>query len=589
MRFWLKLLPALGFFAPLLTGAVSRQVICPELMIQGAKSISLSETERYLLCGDPGTEEPFQTAWKVVPRAQAEFFLRRFLENRGFYYPRFEVSASGGLLADPGPLTRLREIAISGAPEDLEFERRREVIGRPLTPELLDEIEQWITQRLQGIGYPCPQLETAADVESGRLSVSVQPGDFRTFGGILEESVPGIRDNTLRRFDAFRFSDPFNADYLRLTAERTMSEGTLLSTHFETICRPPDTHHSARQSTVPGLPHVLRFGFGANTEGLVLARASWQNTRLGQGASIFDVAAFASTKEQSINTSFSWFFNPRSPRYYLKPYFELRHRNEEPFETVSVRYQLAPGTTWDGRKQGLRIEAGPAWDLIKTLRGIGPQTSRFLSLETRTIFQSHYFEFHRASPRSGFYSEATLSLNDQNFLSDVTAQRLNWEGELLWNWRNYYPPLLIGGVRWDFRTTITQERLSGTSLLPSSFRHFLGGLADHRGFGRNELPDSDQGALSLAYLGFEVRLANQFPIALEPLFLLDVGMLGRSPVSLRPPLYWSPGAGVRWETPFGALRATLAHGYLTSDETISQRTRDRLSHWQFYFSFGEEF
>ena len=43
---------------------------------------------------------------------------------------------------------------------------------------------------------------------------------------------------------------------------------------------------------------------------------------------------------------------------------------------------------------------------------------------------------------------------------------------------------------------------------------------------------------------------------------------------------------MRWESPIGAMRATLAHGFASPTGTL---TRAGHEHWQFYFSFGEEF
>jgi translocation and assembly module TamA len=104
-----------------------------------------------------------------------------------------------------------------------------------------------------------------------------------------------------------------------------------------------------------------------------------------------------------------------------------------------------------------------------------------------------------------------------------------------------------------------------------------------RGFGLLELPENQIGDLTSVYGGFEVRLLDTLPIGIQPFAFVDVGVLGISPIDLETPIYWSPGLGLRLESPIGNFRVSLAHGYLTGNPNPSA------SHFQFFFSFGEEF
>jgi translocation and assembly module TamA len=149
----------------------------------------------------------------------------------------------------------------------------------------------------------------------------------------------------------------------------------------------------------------------------------------------------------------------------------------------------------------------------------------------------------------------------------------------LWNYRDFDPPLWVFGIRGSAFTTITGEDPVTSTKIPPTFLHFLGGSADIRGFGRQELPTNGVGALTSLYAGLEWRWITVFPFGMEPFLFLDAGALGMKAWRLEQPIYWSPGFGIRWPTSFGTFRTTFAHGFPS----------DVPGHFQFYFSFGEEF
>jgi outer membrane translocation and assembly module TamA len=213
-----------------------------------------------------------------------------------------------------------------------------------------------------------------------------------------------------------------------------------------------------------------------------------------------------------------------------------------------------------------------------------PPTGRYLFLEGSLQAASHYYDFYLSSPRTGVKGTLTVDLNSPSFFSDYEAQRFKFGLEGLWNLKQYDPPLFVFGVRGWVASTFTENSMG--SNLPPTFLQFLGGSTDMRGFGLQELPQggagaqSGAGALSAAYLGTEVRYAGGLWLGIQPFVFMDVGALGSSSTELNSPVYLSPGFGLRVETPIGSVRTTLAHGYETDDVD---------SHFQFFFSFGEEF
>lgn len=564
---------------------VPSKILCPGIELRGEIQPGLSDVEKRLVCGDEEVGNKIGGAWKEIPVSQMKFHLTTFLQDRALYHAQFSQQGDR-IVVELGEPTRVTQLTATGAPESLMLDRKRGVIGEKLTPNLLTVVEQWVVQRLQAQGFACPRVRAEGNPDTGVITAEVETGARSNIVSILEDPLKGVREGMFRRYDAFRMGQPYQGDWVTLTERRILSQGLVQGIHFTTFCEPQGA--VLKQEIVPGAPRLLSFGVGANTEGLLLLKTSWRNTRFGSSASLIDVTAQASTLLQQLSASMVWYFRDVPSRQYLKPLFELKHQNERTFQTISQRFQVSPGTSRDTRDWAFAVRSGPTYDVIRTLRGEGPRTSHFLSLETELRAGSHDFEFYRTSPRTGFDSTLTAGLNDKTLFSDVSAQRLRLQAESLWNYRDYDPPLVVIGLRTGAATTITPERVGASTLLPPNFRQFLGGSLNLRGFARNELPGDDDGGLTSVYGGLELRLGTLLPFGFQPFTFVDAGALGRTPLELDSPLFWSPGVGVRWESPVGTLRTTLAHGYVSGTGLSAEAERD-LSHLQFYFSFGEEF
>ena len=124
------------------------------------------------------------------------------------------------------------------------------------------------------------------------------------------------------------------------------------------------------------------------------------------------------------------------------------------------------------------------------------------------------------------------------------------------------------------------------SQLPTSFKQFLGGSSDMRGFPRKSLPSEGTGSLTKVYLGIELRLNNKLPYNLQPIAFLDFGQLGDLAFDLNATKFYSPGLGIRWQSPIGTVRASAAHGYVIDDELDTYHDKTNM---QYYLSLGEQF
>ncbi|HCU23811.1 MAG TPA: hypothetical protein DF383_02245 [Deltaproteobacteria bacterium] len=576
------------------------QEVCPgHLTISAPQKIRFTKIEKTFLCGDPETE-----AWKRIPPAQVKFHLETFLQGRGYYHPRYREEGyqeGRAIFVELDEPVRASELRFFGTPAELDPTRRRRIVGRPLTPKLLDTVEVWTRDRLQAKGYPCPTVRARGNIVDGRIEVEIDSGPRQRLVRIEEDPVPHLQVGTLRRFDAFELGEYFNDDFLTLTSRRVEEDGILQNSYFIPECdsesRPESQLESrsesspeskpggavAQQKNFAGKPRLFTFGIGVDTEEYVILKGSWSHHRIGTKGSKFSTDFYASYKRQELNLGFDWYVFAPGSRWHLLPNISFIHEREPNSHYISGEAQFAVARTWDTQNLGFQFSAGPVLSYTDTFSGAEPGLTRFLSLRYAFQMMSHYYEFYQKDPRSGFYLNLTGDFNNSNLLSELTAQRFQLRGQYLYNFLAYDPPLLILGVRGGLSGTFLPNNAEDLSKLPPNYRYFLGGSADLRGFDRNELPDGD-GAFSAAFLDFEVRAGHVLPFNIQPLAFIDLGILGNRNMQFHAPLYYSPGFGIRYPSPIGVFRTTFAYGFKTSDDGDPGNT-----HFQFFFSYGEEF
>ena len=580
-----------GFFLPSAFAEIQKETICPKIVFEHDSRDSFTgftDTEKRLICGDTEIQDAVGDSWKDIPFSQSKFHLNTFLQDRGYYQAHYsqESKADGIRIVDAGTLSRVRRLESENAPPHFDLNRKRNVLGQPLTPLLLDQLEQWVFERVQALGYACPVVSSGANPETGVIVIKLQLGSQQKVVRILDQSLGGIAPGFLNRYNAFELGREFNGDLLTITERRITNEGVLQGVHFKPSCQEDGV--ALLRSGIEGPPRLLSVGFGLNTEGFLIVKSTWKNSRLGKRASLYEITGIASAKDQELRASINWYYLPYSSRRYLRPAVALRHLNETPYEYSNLQNQILSGTSYDSQKIGMTFRVGPNLDLIRKIRGNGLKDSHFLALETQVGLMSHGYELALKNPRTGYTASLLMDLNDRSILSDATAQKLylSWEG--LWNFRDYDPPLWVLGFRGGAATTVTGERPGPGTVLPPSFFQYLGGSQSIRGFGRFELPGDQNGSLTSFFGGVEFRLVESpLPLKIQPIGFVDFGWLGNEPFQVAGPLYWSPGVGLRWDSPVGSFRGTLAHGYIAGGGKPPQA--DELSHLQFYLSFGEEF
>lgn len=557
---------------PVVPGTIplSFENVCPRVFIDTDSGVSFSDNEKSLICGG-GT-------WGTVPESQARYQIKICLQARGYHDPQFE-SRDVGLLVRPGPRQIARDIELVGETAGLTWRQLWTVTGQPLTPALLDSVESAAVVHLKANGYPCPTVVAEAVPATGLIRVKITPGEKLRLVRIEEDPESKFPRGLFRRYDAFHLNDPFDATGLLLTSERIIREGTLESHYFTVECTPEGA--VARERLIAGPPRVFRLGFGLNTERFALLRVGWQNTRFGEKASLVDISGLLSKQEQELRALLT--LRPFAPgsRAELRTLLSFRRQDETPFEELTGKVQVSPAYSWDSQTIGYRVSAGPSINFVHTIRGNTPGEKQFLTWEGEFKLLSHSLELTPKAPIEGIQAGVSVVAAEKATHSPFTARRIDLGGRLLWNVGGYRPSKMIVGLRGEVGTTFVPDP-GDRAILATRFNHYLGGSANLRGFARNELPGGN-GALSSIYLGAETRFPSLLPWKLEPLFFIDAGCFGTSALDLRAPVALSPGSGLRWESPIGTFRATAAHGYFVGGPGPVN------PHFQFYFSFGEEF
>lgn len=561
---------------------------CPGLIILGEIEPSLSEVETNLVCGQQSNQNSpngaENSAWARIPFSQMQYNMKNFLQERGYHSPIFTRGADKGEKSTPntvaiGSKTAVTKLSIKPIGADLiHLSKKRKVIGQPMTPALLNDIERWVTSQLQSIGYGCPEVVAEGYPQTGEVEIQMNPGPLVTFGSVRQEELPGLHNDLLRRYDAFVQGEVFDAKLLSVTTNRIKAEGVVEYAHFSHKC--VNGRAELDQKVFAAQPVLLTLGIGANTEGAIHGKGAWTNTRIGSMGSQIGLTLYGSSRLQSLQGNHLWYFQPEVSRTLFNSTFEFSHRQEDPYAILLATVKTGLEHRFELGAFGGKIFAGPSMTLLRTLRGTGAPEAQVASLDGKLTLQTHEFEYYISSPQDGVKIEIGFSLANRNIISSVTAQRGYLNFESLWNINSFDPPLFIVGLRGGIFTTFTADDPASMNLLPANFFYYLGGSGDLRGFGRKSLlATNGSGGLTSAFAGIEVRLSHTLPYGFEPFIFTDVGALGSNVGALNGPIYTSPGFGIRWASPVGIIRATAARGFTDSLAT----------HTQLFIGFGEEF
>ncbi len=566
-------------------GARDRQIesrICDSVVLVGPERIRLSSSEVRLVCGDTQVQD-----WKSIPRTQAFFHLGTFLQSRGFYAPVADRSPGKVFRISIGTPTEITAIRLLKMPEGLRAWSEDAFQGERLTPETLDRIELRVRERLGRIGFACLELETQANAQTGLVTIRLGSGKPQILLSVKEQSIPELQPETLRRFDAFVIGSRYNRDSMQLTSNRIIADGIVRNTFFDASCA--DEGVTAHQNVIGGHPREISLGFGLNTDRGLYARAGWRQTRLDSRGSSLVAEIAASIKggyfhSERLSLESKWFFLTPPSRFYLWPHLSVERRSDNRLDLWGAEVGLSPATSWDTENGGGVVSLGPQFKWEQKVRGEGRDEAYYLSLLGEFQMRSHDFELRRSDPRSGFEWINQVILSRKGLLADYSANTLRSRFTYLHGFGGTRRSEIILGFRTELDSTFLAAGEGGFSSLPPGLRHYLGGSANLRGFSFQELPGS-AGALTTYFLGAEARAIGWLPFDLELLAFADIGTASTQAFDFSSTWFASPGAGLRWLSPIGSLRLSLAHGLVLG----AGGAKDPRAHWQFHLTLGEEF
>ncbi len=552
------------------------QKLCPTVVVDYEYEMIFTDTEKRLLCGSPGVK-----SWENIPLRQAQYHMLNFLAARGYHQPTMKMTGDT-LYVKPGQPTLIRSLRLKQALPELAIDKFWLPRGMPLTPAELNTIESWASMKMSRLGYPCAQIKTFGDPATGDVDVEIFPGELWTIEKVEADPIPGVRGGMLDRYRAFTLGDRYNSMLLEISADRLKNSQIVINSQYSPNCK---EQGRVDQLNMPGKPRLVSFGFGFDSENYFTIRGSWRNSRLSETASLLDLSSTIAYRSQKLLGALDWFYLPVPSQHYLKAYLRIQREFEQRYEARSIKAVFAPA--WTGDVAGIRgdIYLGPSLQFESTVRGDGPRTARILTLDLGVGGQSHLFEYFKLSPQSGYQFNLFASTSDKGSGSDVSATTYTADFTKLWNILSLEPEIWIFGLRGSFAATRPGPGTNPEDL-PPSFKYFLGGSDEMRGFARKSLPNEGTGALTKVYLGGEMRLNNSLPYRLQPLVFSDWGWLGEEALKLAPRMFWSPGLGLRWESPIGVLRGSIGQGFVSGKDIEAY---EKLASTQFYFSIGEQF
>lgn len=558
---------------------MEKKLLCKQIFITSHDDIELTSSEKKLICGDDKNK-----AWEMIPINQASYFLKRALEARGYWRYKFDIT-EGQANVYTHYKTAFSQLSVDNDPVGIDLDRFWYPSGKFLTSDLLDRIEAFVTSELANLGHPCAKIETLADKDTGAIKIKIEdPGLFKV-QKVVGEPISGAMAGVQRRFDAFRLEQDFALLKFELTSNRMVNEGLVIYSSFSPDCKNISAG-VVEHKLNPGDPQLLSFGIGFDTEQYFITQSTWKNSRFTESASALQVTAFASYKLQQISSEFDWYYLPFPMRHYLKLQTSVKRLNENRYDEREFKISAQPSWQVDWSGSAAEISLGPNYRQIATTRGLAIELAKVVSIDLDVNSHTHDWEYFISSPRSGHNFDLQTSNAAPGLGSNIAVSSFSLRSTHLFNLFSYEPNLFVLG----FRSLLGTTQVYGDTdvdEIPNSMKFRLGGTDTIRGFARERIPADDFGALSVLYLGSELRFANILPYNMQPYVFYDYGLIGKSAFEISTDTnYTSPGFGLRWESAFGPMRFSFGHGFVNGKESARLR---HLRQWQFYFSYGGHF
>lgn len=537
--------------------------LCPKVSIHSPDEIDLSDSERWLVCGDPQEE-----AYKTIPAYQAKFSMEGFLQSKG--YSKSDIKIEGDkIIVKTGAQTRLRSVVVKSDialdSENLQTTLYRHYRKEVLTPKLLDDIEKDALKVMRDRGYPCVKVSSLVNVDEGLLTMDVTNLRNFSYGEIPREKIEGVDDRALERFFPFRPTFSFTQLGLDLTEKRMTRAGVVQGTFFKEKCDLSHNDFSMSQEFIVNPPRTIRFGLGASTEVGPMVRAKWSNQRYGKMASMMEASFQSSLKTQTLKLSTDQYWWAHHPRQSVLGELLVERNDQKDF--LEMGGALKPHGQWssDTVKRNWIWSTGPTFLLGSYKSKALNETRKYktVAIEGKLLTQTHAYEIFDDHPEDGEFQQfnfdlrhPALGFTDPLFKLDYTILKLIYLGHL-------GKGNAIGGIRINSGTTLVKSSVTPATL-PPSVKYYGGGSDDVRGYELATLPaNRGAGALTKFSVKLEARKTNFISDNFEAFTFVDSAWFGPRSLKLNKQLWYSPGAGTRWFSPIGMVQTFLARALST--------------------------
>ncbi|MGE4133788.1 MAG: POTRA domain-containing protein [Bdellovibrionales bacterium] len=543
--------------------------------------ISVGANEKILLCGSSESKD----AWKKIPVAQAQLQLKNLLQRKGYQDPKFEERGDE-LWVWAGEQRIVKDIEIRPRLKELDPNRLRQVLGYPLTSDVLDDVTNWAELELKSQGYACARVKVTAELWNNRIVVTADPGARSRVRSIHWEGHDNLQESVLRRFAAMKEGQLYDVQKSQLTTSRLFNEGLFDSVHIQPKCAGENTDIEVRTSV--GRPKLLRFGFGASTEEYVFTDVSFRNSRLDNRASAFSTKLHVSPLQQNLEVGSELYMFPLLDTAFLGPRFTVGRTSESRYEVNQSKAGIDIGQYGDWLNARYLVKGGPTLNYVDTVRGIGPKQTTYLDWQGALSTHSHLYESRLREQDAGWSGFGHYRGQRDRVGSTINVDRFEAGIKYLWNMGSYTPPLFVLALRAQgIAVNVSDDDFSlRRDQLPVDYRLYWGGDQNLRGFSRQSLHFSKLGYLTGLYGGTELRLVEVLPYRLQPFGLFDWGRLGRKRWTLDEDEFISWGGGIRWMSPIGNFRVYAAKGEILGETASSLSYQQE---WVYFLGFGQEF
>ncbi len=574
-------LTLLGLFASPATAKVNK--ICDHITVMDGK-LKLNDNERVLVCGSRDGGE----GWRTIPIPQAILHLKSIAQSKAYLKPRFE-RVGENLNVWLGSKTEVSNLRVEGADGVLRAEKKRKIVGFPLEPAKLNEVEAWAYSELRRQGYACAQVAIEAHEWDLEVVVKTKLDSRKKVGHIDVGNLDGLHPEVMNRYRPFGEGEFYDVRKTQLMTSRLLSDGLVQSAYFNVKCR--GDFVDLKLETSVGKPKIFRFGVGASTEELPFVDGSFKNARLDNDASSFTAVLHGSPRKYSFTLGSELYWIPNSYRSFFGPRFEMARKSESAYETNTIAGGVDIGRKWDAHSIRYAARWGPTLNYSKRVSGTGPEETTYPTIDASFGALSHNYESSIRDQYEGWTAEFFYRGQSKGLGSKVDVNRYRVDFKSLWNIGGFSPPLFIIGTRIEAIAVDTDE-ITGQNrdLLPVEDRIYLGGDQNLRGFARQSINNIRNGVklgyLTSLYIGFELRLIEELPYRIQPFLLFDAARVGDQRYTLERPIFASEGLGLRWASPFGTLRGSIARGHVIDSDASTAAINPN---WVIFGSFGQEF